>query len=138
MTRFELDLTKAVEKAKGRVGVVLRKTALELFTQIVRKTPVDTGRARGNWTAGIGTLPAGTDAPDKKGGATIAQAAAVIATAEPDGPAIYIGNNTPYILRLEIGPPKPTSKQAPAGMVRVSIENLGGIVREAVQEAKND
>lgn len=134
MSKFTLDLSKAVQKANGRVGIVLRRTCMDLFSRIVMKTPVDTGRARANWTAGIGTIPTGTtEDVDKRGGDTVAKANEILKTAEPTGPVVYLANNLPYIGPLERGH---SQKQAPAGMVRVSIIEIGGVVRDIVEEEK--
>jgi hypothetical protein len=102
-------------------SIVLQKVALELLSRIVYKTPVDTGRARGNWQVTLDTPATGynTDKKDGTGTAAIAEGVSVITQAPNDG-LIWITNNLPYIERLENG----WSNQAPAGMVKVALEEV--------------
>ena len=90
------------------------------------KTPVDTGRARGNWQTTIGKPATGNvDAEDKGGGATIAKVAGAVQGWDGMGDA-FLSNNLPYINRLENG----YSGQAPSGMVRVTMTEFSGVVRD--------
>ena len=131
---FSLDITKFVEKAGDRADLVVRKVALDLFSKVVLKTPVDTGRARGHWTAGVNHAPAGlTGRLDKSGAGAIAGIAATVSTARA-GDSIYLANNLPYIVRLEYG----HSKQAPAGMVRTTIDEFQAAVNRAAAEAQRE
>lgn len=115
---FAIDLKKFGEVTREQARLIFRKIALELDARIVLSTPVDTGRARGNWFPSINT-PAtvvNPTAADKSGGAAMAAAEAVVASAEI-GDMIWFANNLPYILPLENG----HSKQAPQGMVDVNL-----------------
>lgn len=88
------------------------------------------GRFRGNWQVTIGT-PTTTQLPriDPSGSQSIADAAGALSAFEC-GPQIWITNNLPYGPRLEF---EGWSKQAPAGMVRVSIAEFQDLMREAVE-----
>ena len=94
-----------------------KRIAVDLLRRIVFRTPVDTGRARGNWQVSRGT---GGDSPvksfDKSGGATFSKGASAISGAKPFG-IITIFNNVEYINLLEGG----SSSQFPSGMVAVSL-----------------
>jgi hypothetical protein len=93
------------------------------------RTPVDTGRARGNWTATVGHRSAGsTDGVDPIGGSTVANAQAVANGWDGNG-SIFLTNNLPYIERLEHG----HSGQAPSGMVGITVAEFGGIVDGAAR-----
>jgi hypothetical protein len=133
---FALDVSKWVEKAKGRADEVVRKVAFDMGAQIVGKSPVDTGRFKGNWFMGVAVRPSVSTADiDKDGTKTIAR----MESLRPQifaGSVVYITNNLPYAMRLELGPPTPWSKQAPQGMVRVTVENYPGVIEQAVAEAK--
>ena len=90
------------------------------------RTPVDTGRARANWQVAIGTIPSGTlELNDKSGQATInkVQAASMGVVA---GDVIYLTNNLPYAVPLEEG----YSKQAPAGMVALTVQDFQSVVAQ--------
>lgn len=129
---FELQIARFVEKAKGNVDLVVRKVALDLFKRVIMKSPVDTGRFKGNWQVQIGSIPAGTlEIDDKAGTATIAKVTAETLNLRA-GQIIYLVNNLPYARRLEYG----HSKQAPGGMVRVTVAEFNAAVNRAANEVK--
>src|SRR3712207_5884639 len=101
------------ELIEEKIVQVTRMVALQALSRVVQKSPVDTGRFRGNWQVSIGGRATGTLARlDPSGQQTIAAGSAVIARL--DRPAmIFITNNLPYANRLENG----WSQQAPADMV---------------------
>ena len=69
---FSLDLSRAIERAKGKQETVIRKVMLETFSKVVMKSPVDTGRFRANWQASVGGFSrAPLDSVDKTGSATL-------------------------------------------------------------------
>lgn len=126
---FTANIAAFVEKAKGNMDLVVRKVALEMFTRVVIKSPVDTGRFKGNWQVAIGSIPAGTlNLDDKAGTATIAKVTAAALNLEA-GQVIYLVNNLPYAQKLEFG----HSKQAPSGMVRLTILEFNNVVENAAQ-----
>jgi len=113
-------------KTAAKMDVAVRKIALQMFTRIILKSPVDTGRFRGNWHIAIGSVPEGTlELDDKTGTATIAKGAA-IALGMNAGDIVYFANNLPYARRLEEG----YSQQAPAGMVALTVQEFQSIVRQ--------
>lgn len=116
---FSLDISKFNDKVKSLGDVAVRKICLELTSSVVLKTPVDTGRARGNWFGTVNTPSNETSTKtDKNGASTIGEAQAAIKAAP--GQIYYLSNNLPYIRRLEYG----YSKQAPKGMVRITITEI--------------
>jgi len=121
------DQVRAWErKTERKMDLAVRKIALEMFRRIILKSPVDTGRFRGNWQIAIGSVPDGTlELDDKTGTATIAKGAA-IALGMNAGDTIYFANNLPYARRLEEG----YSQQAPAGMVALTVQEFQSIVRQ--------
>lgn len=115
---FESEVRDFVIKANGLQEKQVRYLCLDLFKNVVQGTPVDTGRARGNWQATINTPATGsTEKTDKQGGATISAGSNAVSQAA--GNVFYITNNLPYIYRLEF---EGWSKQAPSGWVRTAIE----------------
>lgn len=91
------------------------------------------GMFRGNWILQIASAPTTKiDRVDPSGSAAIAAANAALATFSA-GPTVYISNLLPYGMRLEY---EAWSKQAPAGMVRVSIAEWQGIVNENANTTK--
>lgn len=100
------------DKPREVVQLVHRDLHIQALERVVTKTPVDTGRARGNWQASLHQPAAGeTVTRDPGGGETIARGALVAAQIEPYS-ASFVTNNVPYILMLEEGGyPKPGEKQ---------------------------
>lgn len=127
---FELQIAKFVEKAGKNADEVVRKTAFEVFSQVIIISPVDEGRFKGNWQVAIESIPSGVlDTVDKSGTATIAKAKAATLTMRA-GQIIYMVNNLEYARPLEYG----HSKQAPSGMVRITVENFNAIINRAASE----
>lgn len=127
---FELDIQKFVDKAKGNIDLVIRKIALDLFRRVIMKSPVDTGRFKGNWQVAIGSIPAGVLAiDDKSGSATISKMTAAVLGLKA-GQVIYLVNNLEYARPLEYG----HSKQAPAGVVRTTLQEFPQVVAKAANE----
>lgn len=110
------------------VDKVVRRAALEVDQSVVTSTPVDTGRARSNWIASVGSPTGDTRGPfspgDKlgKGEVNNAQAAITAATSVINSrrfnQAIFITNNLDYIGSLNSG----SSKQAPRNFVRKAVQ----------------
>ncbi len=126
--QFALDLRRAIDAAKDKQEVAIKKIVIDFFSDVIAKSPVDTGRFRGNWQCGINSRPTGTvNTVDKTpagsaGGNTVAQMAVKVASAN-GAKEYWLVNNLPYAGVLEYGRAngQPGSQQAPAGMVRVSL-----------------
>jgi hypothetical protein len=120
MSTFKLDISKFIDKTSKTADAQVRKICLDLVTGIVLKTPVDTGRARANWFTSIGNPTDNiTESTDASGSSTIAGSLGAISKAP--GNVLWITNNLPYIYRLEF---EGWSRQAPAGMVRVTVNDI--------------
>jgi hypothetical protein len=135
MAGFADQVKKWEKKTADKLDTAPRLIAFELFSKIVKKTPVDTGRARSNWQPSIGSPISGVlDSVDQSGSATIAQIGMIVANMKA-GDTIYLANNLPYIRKLEEGGymagPKVVngySSQAPAGMVALTVQEFQSIV----------
>lgn len=117
-----------VRTTREQASLATRKLALQALSGVVMRTPVDTGRARGNWQVSVGVDPGSgeTGVLDKGGHSVISAGAQSIARQRAFTP-IIIQNNVPYITRLNDG----HSKQAPAGYVESTLASLGlGVGRE--------
>jgi len=143
--QFALDISAFVKRAKSNMNQVVRKIVLDVGTRIVMRSPVGDashwqspppkgyvgGRFRSNWLYGEGVMPQGTLLSiDPKGNATVAR---LVAGVKPDaaGKVHWLVNSLPYAQRLEYGWSK---RQAPAGMVGVTVVEYQSIVRNAAQE----
>jgi len=115
---FESEFKKASEIVIDANEKVVRGAALELFGAIIKLTPVDTGRLRGNWQASVNSpLKSELNTTDKSGNTTQSKAkAAVNGFGLKD--VIYFTNNLPYAEVIENGGPG----RRPNGMLRNSIK----------------
>ena len=118
MSSFTLDMSRFANKSIGEIEQVVRKTAIDLTTSIIKSTPVDTGRARANWF--VSFEDAIEDTTDDTNSAKSLSNATNTLLKGKIGKYIYIQNNLPYIVKLEYG----ASKQAPAGILRVNVERF--------------
>lgn len=127
---FASDVAKFAKLTNASVDETGRAIALELFGSVIKDTPVDTGRARGNWQTSMDS-PA-TGETDRKGEGPALAEVSQQAASFGAGKVIYLSNGLPYILRLEYG----WSKQQPGGMARRNAARIQSIVRKAVAENK--
>ena len=129
---FALDLAKFAQQAQDAIDETLQEVVIELGNSLIRMSPVDTGRFRGNWQFSIGTPASGSlDANDPSGNQTSARIVgdSILFKA---GETAYIVNNLPYAIPLEYG----HSDQAPGGMVRITLARFQAIVEEAIRTNK--
>lgn len=126
---FAADIRRFTDKAEKDTDKVVRAITFGLFREVIQRTPVDTGRLKGNWQATQGAPAYGTDTTtDKDGNTTITRMAAGIGGW---GSVTYLANNLPYAQRIEFD--GHSSVKAPAGMVRVSMRRINTIVRQAAR-----
>lgn len=117
------------DETKDNLDNVARKAALGAFREVVERTPVDTGRAKGNWFAQVNGYSSATDETAGANDSGYLQVISGFAM----GDFITLTNNLPYAMRLEYG----WSDQAPGGMVRLTAQRWQPIVDAAVAEVLN-
>lgn len=132
---FSVDISKFVKVAKGNPVKTRNRVLLALFRDIIRGSPVDTGRFRHNWNTNLETpdLNSVDHGPDKENypNTALSQAQATLANAEGDE-VIYFTNNLPYAYALEHG----WSGQAPNGMVRVNVARFKKLIAAEAKRLK--
>jgi hypothetical protein len=132
--RFRTDLKRIVEKTKDKTNLFVRKLVLDLDRRVILKSPVDTGRFKANWQIGYGTPDIETvETLDKSGSLTMAKHQAEVSSKILAGSVIYITNSLPYAYRLEY---EGWSKQAPSGMVRITLAELNSAVQAIGAEVR--
>ena len=133
---FAAQISAFGVKTKKQMDFFVFTVCTDIANGVILKTPVDSGRARSNWLASTDKPKSGvTTRLDPSGNAAM-NAAKVVAN-NAAGRIFYLSNNLPYIRHLEYGlygnpqgtanGPKTTggfSKQAPAGMVRVTLNEV--------------
>ena len=128
---FNLSMEKFAEKTLDKLEVGFKKVAFGLSEDIIMATPVDSGRARGNWFPEINTFSSQEDNnADGSGSIAVSKVASKTRTLKL-GQTFTLTNNLPYIVRLEYGLYPLNSKgnktisgfstQAPQGMVRINL-----------------
>ena len=123
---FSKQIAAFNEKAKSRATKVTRGIALDLFSRIILRTPVDTGRLRGNWFVSIEEpIKNTTEGFDKSGASALTSALSTVNKMKL-GQKIYLTNNLPYASAIENGH---SQGQAPQGMVKVTINEFKRIVK---------
>lgn len=145
--RFLREWNTAIKKIEKASDNTIRAAALDLFGNIIKRTPVGNpaawksdppkgyvgGALRGNWQTTIGS-PAGNTVnnKDKSGGISLTQAKATTNRFSfSNNQSLFFTNNLPYAYRVEFGR---WSQQAPAGMVRVSITSFTASIDKAARQ----
>lgn len=127
---FESDVRRFAERTGRSLEQVVRAVCLATTKEVVERTPVLEGRLRGNWFATTGSPSAqSTSQTDPIGAATVSRAMPAIQDAP--GKKWWLTNNLIYAIPIEFGG---SPVKAPAGMVRVTAENITRNVRRAARE----
>jgi hypothetical protein len=135
---FASELSNFTAKAESNTEQVFRASTISLFSRIISRTPVKSGRLKGNWQIDI-NQPATGDVSDSDttpintldGGSKRKVASGVMRANLND--SIYMVNNLPYARRIENGN---FSDQAPAGMVGVSVAEFNREVEKQARKLK--
>ncbi len=122
---FKHDLSKFKKKTTRMTEQVFKGTVISLFGKIVARTPVDTGRLSNSWRPTV-------NRPSKSSQKASPDAILKTVSNAKLGDSIYLVNNLPYAQKIEAG----SSKQAPTGMVRVTVAEYQKIIEENVIKAK--
>lgn len=121
-TKLEDAQKELMEKLTG-LGL---GTAIQVFNNVIIETPVDSGRARGNWQASLGTPAASVVSEEAAKGAKEDVSKDIAQWTLKD--TAYLTNNLPYIEPLELG----WSGQRPNGWVRANVDKGQKALDEAV------
>lgn len=155
--QFRLDIRAFVNKTKEKQHQIVRKILMDISTRLVERSPVGNpelwainrnrggrklrmpagyvgGRFRANWQyatigAGVPSLP--IEDIDPAGTKTLSRIFSQIGS-DPAGQVHVLVNNLPYAVPLENG----WSKQAPAGMVGLTLIEFEGLVNSAASEVR--
>ena len=144
---FSLDVSQFAQLVEKRALYVQRAVATDLFSKIVIRTPHDTGALRANWRPSVNKPnKSKTRKLDKDGSETIKGIQEKFAKARGD--AFILTNNLVYAPVVEYGlyPSRGGgetqktingfSKQAPQGMMRVTLLEFQAAINKRLREAK--
>ena len=121
----------------AELSQAIRKGVLDVFKNIVKRSPVDTGAYRASH--GIANMdPAGNEeiVKGKKGqkiSASVALAKGAAWTWKVGDGDIFLFNNLPYAERIENG----WSKQAGAGVYRVALAEMTQLLNQELAKMKS-
>lgn len=116
MDTFELDCDAFMKKHRMRGDQLVRAAGIALDQGVTIGTPVDTGRARANWNCAVNEI----DRSNSENTQLDGMKAMVAFQGAKLGDTLTITNSLPYVEGLEHG----NSKQAPNGMVAVTVEDV--------------
>ncbi len=148
---FSISLDAFKVKTEKQMVIACQKIAMDCWKRVIMRSPVGDpskwnaafvevgkklgwfdenyvgGRFRANWGCSVGSPYSGTvDTVDKAGSETVAKANMTTAQWNGRG-SIFLMNNLPYSIVLENG----HSKQAPSGMVRLTVAEMQNGAGEA-------
>lgn len=126
--RFEFDLEEFAKELNIAVKTVVVKIALDLHSKVSFRTPVDTGRARASWDVKEGSPSEFVPPPGNYGGPKPVGAGGL-----KGEEVIFVTSAVHYVEFLENG----SSKQAPAGMVDISIAEIEVELESIVANIRN-
>tara|TARA_B100001059_G_C17567696_1_gene443340 strand:+ start:104 stop:454 length:351 start_codon:yes stop_codon:yes gene_type:complete len=106
------------KKVGVELSTVVRKVSFDIWNDVTRLTPVDTGRARASWNVNEEYANLATKSEDYKGSG---QGVVGKISGKKD---VIISNNVEYIVHLEDG----SSTQAPAGMTKLAVANAAASI----------
>ena len=126
LDEFNFNIDKFTASIPDKVVAIHKKITFEAFVRLVMKTPVDTGRAKGNWMPTIdapfeGVLEVFDKTPLGSFSSEANARIKTLLTALKPYQTTWICNNVVYIVALEEGH---SQKQAPFGMMALTVEEL--------------
>jgi hypothetical protein len=104
----------SLQVEKGSVKA-LRQAAGLVLSNVVQRSPVDTGRLRANWQVGVGSAPSGTS----PGGDPLSSGGSRINSVNNPDATIYISNNVRYINFVNGGI---RGNEANAGFIQAAVQ----------------
>ena len=110
---------------KNLVKDTVREVAIDGVGQVTQRSPVRTGRYKGNHNVGIGNLDTSESGTSDN---ALIRANSVLSSL-PDWPVVYISNSVPYAQKLEDG----FSPQAASGIYRPTFTILAGKYKRIVK-----
>lgn len=132
--QFNKFVNDFISQSTLETGVIIRNMALDLLNRIVKKNPVLTGRSRAAWYMSVEGLGGQwSDQGSDKSAIAKGKSEGAFEDHTNSMPEKYVIliNSVAYIIFLEYG----ASKQAPAGMVRLSMREMTGKVPQEIIDA---
>jgi len=140
--KFNQDIKKFIKRSNLSTNIIIKKIAFDLLARILRASSVDTGRSRAGWYAAIQGLGGSFELESKvknPAKSQVSKGKKESAYKEHLGNSVnkYVEliNGVDYVIYLEYG----WSKQAPMGMIRISMRKMRGkMPKKLSKEFKKD
>ena len=124
MSNFALDISKFAKKAGLSSDMAVVAVCSKLTSLVIAKTPVLSGRLRGNWFASIDNYSSEIIDDRRE---NQAKSEGLATAAKASGHIFTLTNNLPYAYRIEyLGW---SSTKNPEGMVRVSMGEVANSLK---------
>lgn len=139
LNQFSQRMFGLSKKIEPNANLMVQDAAAAFLSEVVARTPVDSGQAVSSWKVGLNYKPQGKRifSPGAKGSTAGANRSAVLSSELPKirgrktGQTISIVNTAEYISLLNDG----TSTQAPAGFIETAyIQSTRAVRRRKVLE----
>jgi hypothetical protein len=125
MARVDFNVNRLASRINYNAEAFVRKVILDGLTNLIRQSPVDTGRFKANWSTSVGTInPEITESTT-----TNIQERSRGIVRYRLGQTMFLHNNLQYAIPLEYG----SSEQAPRGWIR----NTGIVMQRKLDEIKD-
>ena len=131
--KFKSDIARFIAKSQKAQDMFVQKVILEIDKRLVQKSPVSTGRFRNNWNIS-NAMPDLSTTEATAPGINQSRSASNVFNIKANGQTVYLTNALPYAYRIEYEGWSKT--KAPAGVVRVTIAEIGSILKGAAFETK--
>lgn len=120
-------IRRFIDLSREKRNKVIFGTRMELYTRVINRTPVDTGRARGSWNVSIET-------PNFQKKKRISSIQSLISNAETMAAEnitrdFLIASGLEYMPALEAGSSQQNDRK---GMIGITVAEFGSIVREQI------
>ena len=118
------DAEKALKKKQAELELLHQRCMFRVAAQTDVKSPVDTGRFRGNWIGAYGEIDRATFESESRD--SVGEVNVMLKASAVTGNYFYYTNSLPYAERLANG----WSAQAEAGWTHAIARNFGRYIRE--------
>jgi hypothetical protein len=132
-----VDISAWVNTQKGRQDTVVKDVVMNIDKGVSMRSPILTGRFKGNWMLGINFQPSGKDlekfdkSPLGTVGKTVNEHESQLPRLHAAGKVYYLVNNLSYANLLEHGHSWQTNRHS-AGIVGLTLVEFSGVVDRAM------
>lgn len=132
---FSVQLSEISDAIIGDVQEFIQQSVFEIYRGVTFKSPVLTGRFKGNWSVSVGSPlfsddENATSTPYHENASNVTDGSLTNYLLQIDGTKpVYITNGLPYAARLETGYSR---TQAPNGMVDVTLTEYRAFIAKNI------